>query len=412
MYLTALAVLALVAVAIRQRAPSRSFVAVGGLVAAQILLGAANVWLGKHAGLILAHLSLGTAIWATIVYANTTLMRDPRPPLGARHGAWHRELQARDRGGHRLMESATATRDAGAGRALRRRRAPVLPRARARLHRAHQAADHLAPPRHHRRDDGRRDARGPGALDGPVDDARRLPRRRRRRRDQPLPRPRPRRPHGAHALPPARLRADRARPRPRLRDRPGRAGVRPARAHGQPALGRPGDGGPPGLRLRLHDVAEAADAAEHRDRRRRGRGAPARRLGRGDGQPDARLALSVRDRLHVDAAPLLGALASHQGRLRADRRADDAGGARRGIHAPPDRGLRRRSWSRSRSHPSRPGLFGGIYLAAALVLGGVFLALAVKLVRSPSRPAALRLYLSSLAYLALLFTAMAIDRAL
>ena len=62
--------------------------------------------------------------------------------------------------------------------------------------------------------------------------------------------------------------------------------------------------------------------------------------------------------------------------------------------------------------PVATGLFGGIYLAAALVLGGVFLALAIKLVRSPSRPAALRLYLSSLAYLALLFTAMAIDRAL
>lgn len=79
MYLTALAVLALVAVAIRQRAPSRSFAAVGGLVAAQILLGAANVWFGKHAGLIVAHLSLGTIIWATIVYANTTLMRIPSP---------------------------------------------------------------------------------------------------------------------------------------------------------------------------------------------------------------------------------------------------------------------------------------------------------------------------------------------
>jgi len=83
MYLTAVAVLALIAVALRQRAPSRSFAAVGGLVAAQILLGAANVWLGKHAGLILAHLSLGTIIWATLVYANTTLMRVPAP-VGAR----------------------------------------------------------------------------------------------------------------------------------------------------------------------------------------------------------------------------------------------------------------------------------------------------------------------------------------
>ncbi len=87
MYLTVLAVLALVAVAIRQRAPSRSFAAVGGLVAAQVLLGAANVWLGKHAGLIVAHLSLGTIVWATVVYANTTLMRIPAPVPGTSHRA-------------------------------------------------------------------------------------------------------------------------------------------------------------------------------------------------------------------------------------------------------------------------------------------------------------------------------------
>ena len=44
------------------------------------------------------------------------------------------------------------------------------------------------------------------------------------------------------------------------------------------------------------------------------------------------------------------------------------------------------------------------------VLGAGFLGLAVRLARSPSRRAALRLYLSSLAYLALLFAAMAVDR--
>ena len=79
MYLTAIAVLALVIVAIRRRAPSRSFAALGALVAAQIALGAANVWLGKHAGLILAHLTLGTIVWATAVYAWTTLMPVPAP---------------------------------------------------------------------------------------------------------------------------------------------------------------------------------------------------------------------------------------------------------------------------------------------------------------------------------------------
>jgi heme o synthase len=62
--------------------------------------------------------------------------------------------------------------------------------------------------------------------------------------------------------------------------------------------------------------------------------------------------------------------------------------------------------------PVATGLFGGIYLAAALLLGAGFLGLAVSLARSPSRAGALRLYLSSLAYLALLFCAMAVDRAL
>jgi heme o synthase len=53
-----------------------------------------------------------------------------------------------------------------------------------------------------------------------------------------------------------------------------------------------------------------------------------------------------------------------------------------------------------------------LYLAAVLVLGGGFVALAVRLLRTRSRRAALRLYLSSLAYLALLFCAMALDRAI
>ncbi len=79
MYLAAIAVLALVIVAIRRRAPSRAFLALGGLLVAQIALGAANVWLGKHAGLILAHLTLGTIVWATAVYAWTTLMPVPAP---------------------------------------------------------------------------------------------------------------------------------------------------------------------------------------------------------------------------------------------------------------------------------------------------------------------------------------------
>ncbi len=62
--------------------------------------------------------------------------------------------------------------------------------------------------------------------------------------------------------------------------------------------------------------------------------------------------------------------------------------------------------------PVATGLLGTFYLVSALALGAAFTGLAVLLIRSPSRPAARRLYLSSLAYLALLFVAMAGDRAL
>ena len=60
--------------------------------------------------------------------------------------------------------------------------------------------------------------------------------------------------------------------------------------------------------------------------------------------------------------------------------------------------------------PVLTGLFGAAYLAAALVLGVGFILLAHRLSARASREAARRLYLSSLAYLALLFVAMAVDR--
>ena len=56
------------------------------------------------------------------------------------------------------------------------------------------------------------------------------------------------------------------------------------------------------------------------------------------------------------------------------------------------------------------GLFGTIYLVSALILGLGFTGLAAWLYTHPSRRGALRVYLASLAYLALLFVAMAVDR--
>jgi len=59
--------------------------------------------------------------------------------------------------------------------------------------------------------------------------------------------------------------------------------------------------------------------------------------------------------------------------------------------------------------PFCAGGFGGIYLAASLALGLAFIAAAVRLFRRADRRSALRLYLFSLAYLALLFCAMVAD---
>ena len=59
--------------------------------------------------------------------------------------------------------------------------------------------------------------------------------------------------------------------------------------------------------------------------------------------------------------------------------------------------------------PFCAGVFGGLDLAISLLLGIAFVGLAVLLYRRKDRASALRLYLFSLAYLALLFGAMVLD---
>jgi protoheme IX farnesyltransferase len=59
--------------------------------------------------------------------------------------------------------------------------------------------------------------------------------------------------------------------------------------------------------------------------------------------------------------------------------------------------------------PFCAGGLGTLYLVSSLVLGGLFIAGAVVLYRRADRRSALRLYLFSLAYLALLFGAMVAD---
>jgi protoheme IX farnesyltransferase len=59
--------------------------------------------------------------------------------------------------------------------------------------------------------------------------------------------------------------------------------------------------------------------------------------------------------------------------------------------------------------PFFTGLLGLIYLISAVVLGAIFIAFSLQLFRHPAKPQNLRTYLYSLAYLALLFVAMAVD---
>ena len=87
MYLTAIAVIAMGAVALRRRAPSRAFWIAPLLLVAQIALGAINVWAGEHAGLIIAHLALATTLWATVVYARASLMAASTPVLAGASSA-------------------------------------------------------------------------------------------------------------------------------------------------------------------------------------------------------------------------------------------------------------------------------------------------------------------------------------
>ena len=60
--------------------------------------------------------------------------------------------------------------------------------------------------------------------------------------------------------------------------------------------------------------------------------------------------------------------------------------------------------------PVATGFLGALYAASAAILGAGFIVLSLRLLHAGTRAAALRLYLSSLGYLALLFVAMAVDR--
>ncbi len=302
-----------------------------------------------------------------------------------------------------------------AGRGARRRRARP-PRALAAvrlgagLHRAHEAADHVPPAPHRllRPRGGRRRAAALG--DHRRRDARPRSCLRRRERAQPRARQGHRPAHGAADAeaaggggPPLRLARARVRARPVGALLHGARGRR-ERPHGGARARRQ-----PLLRPRLHRLAQAVDAAEHRHRRR-GRSCPAtRRLGGGHGLARAAGARPLPHRLPLDAAALLGARAAHQARLRGGGDSHAARRARRRRDGEADRPLLgRRSWrspsSRSPPAGSAPCTSARRSFWAPRSSGSRCGCGARSM---PARASALFHY--SLLYLALLFVAAAID---
>jgi heme A synthase len=91
-YATTLTILALLGLAHYRRIWSREFTALAALLALQVLLGALNVWLGKHPALIVAHLTTGTLLWAAAV--STTLRLSLVPQTASRPRAAEPETSA------------------------------------------------------------------------------------------------------------------------------------------------------------------------------------------------------------------------------------------------------------------------------------------------------------------------------
>ena len=78
MFLATLAVLLMAGIALARGIWNWPAITAAVLVLLQVGLGAANVWLGKHAGLIVGHLTLATLLWAVVIWAGLTYTRVPR----------------------------------------------------------------------------------------------------------------------------------------------------------------------------------------------------------------------------------------------------------------------------------------------------------------------------------------------
>ena len=120
-------------------------------------------------------------------------------------------------------------------------------------------------------------------------------------------------------------------------------------------------------------------------------------------------AAPVRDRLLLDAAALLGARAADPARLRERAHPDAAGRPRRARDDAPDRPLLARARRRDAAAGRLAHVRSRVPRRPPLALGAWFLLLAWRLRVEPTPARASGLFHYSLAYLALLFVAMAVD---
>ena len=208
---------------------------------------------------------------------------------------------------------------------------------------------------------------------------------------------------------PLPARHDRAGERADVRPHSRGGGVRAARTFIEPARGVARDVGDAVLRLRVHDVAEAADVAEHRHRRRSGRRAAARRMGGRYGHvgvpavilfaiiflwtPPHFWALSIkyRDdyaRASVPMLPVVATLESTKNQIFAYTL----------LLVPVSLAL------------IATGTVGWIYGASAVVLGGMFIREAWRLRSNDAPGAAMGVFRASITYLALIFVAVGADQ--
>jgi len=312
--LVGLLVAATAITALRGQRRHRSVVwlAVGAAVLfpVQALIGASQIWLDLAPWTQILHLALAAAIWgllwALVLVSHYSGRLQAEPLRAHQPGRGQRDVEQR---GGVLQAYVALTKPRIIELLLVTTLPTMVPRP------AWRAVD-LA--------DGR-------------DALRRHARRRRGKRDQHVGRSRHRRRHASHATSSVAAPCRSVAPRAGFWHRAERHLVRVAGRDRQPAGCAAEHQRNRLLRLRLHAVAQAQHAAEHRDRRG-GRLRPgARRLGGGDRHHRRAGTRAVRHRLLLDAAALLGTGAALPHRLRGGACPDAAGGPRRGGDGAPDR---------------------------------------------------------------------------